>query len=457
MRRLAAGAGALALASVGLAATAAFAAPIPGNIDPTHEGSITLFKHVDNVESAPGAILGDPLAGVGFTAQRVTNVDLNTAEGWQTLQAAEVTAPPTMGGLTLGADQLFPATDGTGMTTLTGLAIGAYYITEISPGGNLITAPAAPFLVAIPMPVDGGWDYDVVAYPKNVLGEFTPTKTVDDPANNMGLGQTVDWTIALTVPQSASGYNAFTIEDSLNPGLEFDSWVSISVGGAPLVPGTDYDVDAANTVTFIGAGLAALNSVTADEDALVSAVIRTMVTTVGVHENQATVTINGTPVDTDEPITNWGALTVNKVDSTGDSALDGAVFELYPVVGGGCDITGTPLATETTSGGSATFDFYIGKNEVKTMSVCVKETVAPQGYVLPADPVSGPFAIDAGSTATAEVPAATTVTQIANHKAVGPKLPLTGAQGTLMFTLIGAGLIGAGATIAFVRRSHLKA
>lgn len=466
LRRLAAGVGVLSLALVGfVGGNAAMADPGGdaeiGNIDNTLTGSLTIYKHVDDAESEPGDIVGDPLQGVIFQVQPITNVNLTTAAGWATIEAAYASQPdnpPVMTGLTLGTAVPLPATGLNGMATLSGLTVGAYYVTEIGSGDNLITAPAIPFIITIPEPNDNGtWNYNPVAYPKNDIGSVTPTKTVSEPINGvLGLNKQVDWTITAPVPGTSVGYDEFKISDNLVAGLTFDGWQSVSVGTTTLTPGTQYTVDATtHEIVFtdgVGGGLEVLNAALAEGDATVTAVLRTTVTTVGAHTNKATITVNGQTFPTNEPQTNWGALEILKVDSVvEDKVLPGATFDVYKADADGNPV-GDPIASGTTSDpeGTLHFDFYIGTGDETEMDVVVEETAAPQGYVLPADPWFGPYTITAATT----VVASTTSVTIENYEPEAPNLPLTGAAGTTAFTLGGLALVVVGGGLMLLRRNR---
>ncbi|MFC5339049.1 SpaH/EbpB family LPXTG-anchored major pilin [Leucobacter denitrificans] len=463
LRRLAAGVGVLSLALVGfVGGNAASAATggnaVAGSIDTTLTGSLTINKHESDPQSIAGNILGDPLEGVVFQIEPITNVDLTTEEGWTTIEAAyapQPTAAPILTGLTLGTATSLTPTNASGVTVEDNLPVGAYYVTEISSGPNIITAPAIPFIITIPEPnANGTWNYNPVAYPKNDVGTVTPTKTVSDPIDGvLGLDKNVDWTISAPLPATSVGYTEFKISDSLDPDLTFVAWQSVSVGATPLTPGTDFSVNpTTHEIMFLAPGLLTLNNALEEGNVTVTAVLRTTVTEVGAHTNVANITVNGNTIPTNEPQTNWGALEIKKVDSENtQEVLGGADFEVYLADTNG-DPTGTAIASGTTDAtdGTLHFDFYIGSGATTSMTVVVVETVAPQGYVLPDDPTYGPFTITAGSTVTAS----TVYETIENYEPTAPNLPLTGSTGTMAFTLGGLALIAMGAGMMLVRRTR---
>lgn len=449
MQRLAAGTGALALAMAGAVAlgTAASAAPVLGNVDPSATGSIIIHKHVEDDASTDGNPAGDPLEGVTFRVTEILldgeSVPLATAEGWVAIDGLLPSDIPDED-FTRGPYQDV-TTLANGIATATG-GVGLYLVEEIGTGENLITAPAAPFLVTIPYPTDAGWEYNVDVYPKNVLGEISPTKTVGTPdsAADVELGAVVPFTITVPVAQPSLPYVSFSITDVLSAGLEFESWGAISIGGVALVA-DDYSISADNTtVTLTALGLGKLNTAAADGGTSVTADINATVTALGQLENTASASINGTPGDTPEVTTNWARLDITKRAFGEENVLlAGATFELY-----NSDKT-TLLATGTTdSDGRLSFVVWVGNDDDVTETVHLKETVAPQGYVLPADPWFGPILLTAGETAAASVSTAS----IDNYKPEGPELPLTGAQGTLAMTIGGLLLVGVGAGAVVVSR-----
>lgn len=468
MRYLAAMVGVAALTLTGfVGATAATAAPGGnaelGNIDATLTGSITLHKHVDDANSTDNNPAGDALEGVVFQYQRITNIDLTTSAGWATIEAAYATQPnaaPNMTGLTLGAAVEMPGTSATGVTSVSGLAVGAYYVTEIRPGDNLITAEALPFIVTLPEPnANGTWNYNVVAYPKNDIGTVTPTKTVSSPSQAVGLGGTVDWTVTAPVPATEVGYDEFVISDALTPGLTFVDWESVSLGATPLAEfnGTsgDYTIDpVTHDIVFTTTGVNTLDSALEDGNVTIFAVIRTTVSQVGIHTNQANITVNGNVFPTNIPQTNWAALELTKVDAGNENTvLEGAQFSVYELDGNG-DRTGAAIATGTTDAtGEVHWDLYVGSDSDTTMTVEVEETVPPQGYVLPADPVVGTYTLTAGAT----VAASTTTDVIENYQPTAPQLPLTGSTGTLVFMILGFGLVAGGGGLLVARRMRSRA
>lgn len=442
--------GVLALGgTVLLGSMMAQAAPIDGGQD----GSIIVHKHVEDAASTDGNPAGAPLEGVEFSAQQVLHdpdgagplpagpIDMTTAEGWVLAEQVYASPAPTLPANFSLDTAMVQNTNSSGIATFPGLDLGAYLVTETGPGNNLISTAAAPFWVSVPMPTGDSieWNYNVDVYPKNVLNDFIPTKTVTDndlidPDGN------VEWTVTAPIPASTLAYQSFSISDPVATGLAFESFGDVMLGVDTLVFNTDYTFSG-TTITFTEAGLAKVNDLTmAGTEANVVVVVNTTVDVIpanGAFVNTATVTLNGvgTPAT---GITNWGELLLNKTTSEDGSPLGGAIFELYA-----SDQT-TLIATGTTEAdGTLQFDVWVGNDTDVTEDFWLKETLAPAGHVLPANPWT-PVTVNAGQATAATV-------TIENHLAKGPDLPMTGGTGAALLTLVGVGVLSV-ALIPSIRR-----
>ena len=452
--KLIAGASALALFGAGLlGATAASADDAPG-IDSGVTGSISVHKSSaeqggqgDGNEITPDPGLDKELLGVEFTLQPVLHdgaaIDLSTAEGWKLSEAVTSTGTaPTLptSDYTLGAAST-QTTDAAGVATFPDLGLGLYLVTETKSGDNLISKKHEPFWVTVPYPnADGSWNYDVHVYPKNQLNEINLTKTVDDTA--LLLGDDVTWTLETTVPASDLPYESFKLNDVLPAQLTFVSWGSLSLNGTAL-DAADYEISDDNTeIVLTNSGLAKLD---AAGEATFSIDLVTEVNAIpdgGKVVNEASLTINGQTV-TDPANTNLGTIKLIKTDEN-SAILPGAKFELYAEAPVNGEPTGDPIATASTNdSGEITWEVHVGIDEDLTETYWVRETVAPAGFVLPADPWHPVPVVNAGSIAELT---------ITNHKADGPDLPLTGAQGTVLFTIAGVGLMAVAGGAVLVQR-----
>ncbi|MFJ4166520.1 SpaH/EbpB family LPXTG-anchored major pilin [Microbacterium sp. NPDC089698] len=459
LRKIAAGLGVAALAALGALAVspAANAADTlsPSNITGT-TGTLTIHKHAGDPGAAGDgtqitdagklAALGQGLEGVQFSVQRVsangTPIDLTTAAGWdqaKTATPANVSSAPfsVAAGTTA-------TTDATGQAVVSNLPYGLYLVTETSPGTNPIVSPVQPFLVSVPYPNQGAWLYNVHVYPKNKLNTTEPTKTVADPKAPV-LGSQIVWTVNAPIPALAAGdtYRSFSITDNLDARLTYVGAV-VKVDGTTLTEGTDYTVSGNTVITFTGTGLGKLAGKTA-----VTADITTTVTSLGADGqilNTAVVNTNGSDRTTNTPQTNWGALKVVKQDATTKNTLKGAIFEVYDAKNG----TKVAGPFTTNDAGEILVDgLWVGNNDVKSKDYWLKETQAPAGYVLPADPWTQVTVTAAGS-------ATPTSLTISNTQQQGPNLPLTGGAGSMLFAIVGGALVAAGLGTIVVRRLRAR-
>jgi len=138
---------------------------------------------------------GSPLAGKRLRIYRVAD---GTADTWFTLAGAFTSSGVTLNGLdhkgwssaaaTLSAyatnNAISAAQSGvsgsTGIANFTNLAQGLYLVAGDSLTIGTHTYYFAPFLVALPNPTDqGGWNYDVIAYPKIIDPVEEPPKVFD--------------------------------------------------------------------------------------------------------------------------------------------------------------------------------------------------------------------------------------------------------------------------------------
>ncbi|MBO1805819.1 SpaH/EbpB family LPXTG-anchored major pilin [Leucobacter ruminantium] len=480
MRRIAAGVGAVALALVGVGtfSTAAFADVGPDQPGAPAEGTLTINKYA-------GAPLGegetledrDTLDGVEFTVTpvgRLDNgdcvaIDLTDAADWDGLGDLFASAPaaPTAPFCLLTADAVSDVTAG-GTVDFT-LDVGVYFAQETDPGENHIVSKVPDFYVSIPTSEgDGGegWNYDVVADPKNqIMNE--PTKTIAEMPDGLTIGSGVTWTLTVPVPtlNNEETFTTASVSDVLDPRLSYAS-SSLTLDGAPLSegPGGDYTVDPNGvTWTFTAAGRAKLDAAMGKS---LSIELVTTVDEVGdgsIPNDEYSSTFNGTTVPGEQiPYTYWGQLSISKHDDSKPAKpLAGAEFQVFAEPQAGCPATAPAtgaVATGTSNGSGTVVWEDVDPNTVLGLWVanspngpladpskdyCVYETVVPAGHTATA--VSNPVTITPGEDGVFEL-------DVVNKKKDGPDLPLTGAAGTLAMTIGGLAIIAAGAGAILVAR-----
>ncbi len=461
--------GALAVGLLGFTAPAS--AAVGPNIDAEEVGTITLHKFEQpspNGDPADGTVQDTtgltPIDGVVFQYQLVEGVDLTTNEGWE--RAAEIAGGSSL--VTpeaLGTAVQFPATDANGTTSLSGLPLGLYLISEVShPDDSNIVKKIDPFYVTVPLPTIGetpGWNYDIHVYPKNAVVDL-PTKSVDDAAA-LSLGDEVDFPIDIKVPafQSVGQLTRFSITDDLDSRLEYVS-ATVTLTDAnnnvvALTADTDYTLSTTNpvTLTFLAPGLAKLyGTPNGNVNLTITAkVVGNPGLGDGTIENDAIANVNGNDFTTNEVVTTWMPVKVLKY-AEGDktNGLAGAVFEVYDAATGGNPLAFNGVTQFTTNSDGE----FIIPGLKAGVTVWLEEVTAPDGYFALEDRIQvnvpGTPTVDEGVVVPYEV-------EIANEKIPDWLLPLTGGAGNNAFTIAGGVLmVGAlGAALAMSRRKAVRA
>lgn len=490
-----------ALAAVGVAAVATVSifgaaatagAQGAGNINPATPGSLTVHKYLHQGAGGPtGDITGnpdpgfsDPIAGVEFTAypllQNGSALDLGVPASWTALDGltpgAGCTAPT---GFTLGSPITMPDTDASGESTVT-LPQTAYQVCETDAPANIVDR-AAPFILTVPMPKDGGWVYDVHAYPKNGAGEITKSISAQE---GLGLGSAVRFPVSSPIPRSVGGdWSAYSITDTvdsrLTPNSATNGVSSVTLDGVALdasyytksISGQEIIME------FTPAGIAWLNG--ADRSGqVIEVTFDTTVNAVGSDgiSNSASLWVNNPtrdagvkpPLVAGEVSTNWGDIELTKTAANSGNTLAGATFQVYAAADPyavdctTATATGDPIAvggvTDFTTGANGTAainGLFVSDSvnpAVNATERCyvLRETAAPAGFVLPTggDADTG-VSVAIGSATSDNV-------TITNAQQTGPDLPLTGGAGTGAMVGLGAALVlgGAGIAVAKNRRNE---
>ena len=495
LRRVVAAAGACALGIAGMAGiaqSAQAAEPVTGvgNINPDTTTSLTIHKY-DGAQGNAGdgtvqdtSKMGNPLKGVEFTVTPVTmkgqtKIDLDTEAGWDAIDgitANDVTKSHSA--YTKDTDKATKITTNASGTATESLPHGLYLVEETGSGDNNIVSSVAPFLVTLPLSQgSGNWLYDVNVYPKNQVMS-APSKTINSDSDQKGLkvGGTVQWTITQQVPRLNSGdsYDSASIWDVMptDGSLSYDATASVKLNDTALTKGTDYTIDptgATWTLTSTGLGkIKAGDTITVTFTTKVEKVTKD----VGIaNPGSSTGTpgygssFNGHKVPgTPTPYTYWGQLAVKKVDESKNAlknALKGATFKVTAKTGSSCPATvpsdgvvstGTSdsdgiVQWDATSPASSPLGLFVanrsnGPLDSPSKDYCLYETQAPAGYTAQAVQT---VTVKAGKDNLNTV----TVTDVQKGH---PTLPMTGAQGIVLMSVVGIVLIAAGGTIYMVSR-----
>lgn len=504
--RAIAGAGAIALALAGLlgGATVASAAdlkPGPGQEGAPTAGSLTIHKRVgDQGEAGDGTKLenapGEKLNDVEFTLWRLgTNaggtckpIDLATFDGWEHVSKEAAPSSETElkdKGFCVVGDPVKKVTAGEGEAEFKDLALGLYYVKETKAPAN-VTSPAAPFYVSVPLPyntdTEGGWIYDVHVYPKNQELD-KPVKTInsddEQPDKGLTVGSVVEWKIEQVIPKLNDGdtFTSASVWDKLTDALSYDKTISVKAGDTELVVNEDYTVDASGVKwTLTENGLKKLVSGQKLTVVFTTKVVK--VTETGDIDNPGSDDPDkpgygsefngGTTPGGPTPHTYWGQLQVKKIDDSKPARpLVGAEFKVFNNYDGSTCPAEAPAEGAVATGTSdaqgivqwenvdptSPLGLWVANSEDGPLQnpskfYCLYETKVPAGHS--ADQQGKPVEIKPGETQVNEL-------DVVNPKKEGPNLPLTGAGGTLLLSVIGVGLAAAGVTLAVVSRRKRQA
>ena len=460
-------------------------------------------------EQLKGLTSQKPLQGVKFKLYQVEGVDVDTNDGVavaskignMTLPGDVVDKGIEVDGKKYTLKAANPAemtTDAQGQAVFTvpnvGLPNGVYVVVEdLAGSGDLKTAdgavdkakvtPAAPFAVSVPMtkPDGTGLNKDVHVYPKNQVNDLT--KTVKDVGKNVG--DDIVYTISTTSTgadtngdgkmDKADLGGVYEIVDTLDPNLTYKS-VTVKVAGAAVTEGengftltkeqTGNPAQDKVTVSFKGTTLDTIAAGAKVELELIATVKQNSDN--GVIPNQAKLYPNdwakqkGKPVDSPKVETKFGDIVIKKVNKDG-GALKGAVFTVYldNSAAKDCSSYGDEIKTSEETGenglisikGLHLTNFVDGKAVEKDNQIpyCLVETKAPSGYQLLPKPIKF-YLTKEGTVAelTTAVEGDGSFVEITNYK--NPGLPLTGAQGILLVSVLGLILVSAGVVLTVKRR-----
>ncbi|MHC5267708.1 SpaH/EbpB family LPXTG-anchored major pilin [Enterococcus sp. LJL98] len=422
---------------------------------------------------------GDPLAGAEFTVYDVTtkyHAALAVPGATQTSAMDAVIAQYPGAPGTFTPLQAHETVAGTGTAVFAGLPLksggkdAAYLFVETkTPDSPTIIQTAAPFILAMPIytaaGADGQLNTDIHVYPKNVKAdnkkEMTnvdafDSVTVNGVAHpNVQIGDTLSYQLTIHIPADIDKKATFEILDRPGAGMAVANPVNVVVTGLTL--DDDYELD-------ISSDRDALDiSLDTSSEAVKALAGKTLIITYDmvltaeaipdtVIDNHASIKVNGeTTIDmTPPPGVVTGGKQFIKRDAHTEKALEGAKFKVsqgsnwakftlnskgeYAFNGWGTEAEATEITSATTTGSIKVIGLTQGNYQLK-------ETVAPNGYVLLAEPVDFEVVYE----------------QYADEEYIDivgnvPKglLPSTGGTGIYSFLIIGA-MMMAGAYIWFKR------
>ena len=474
-------------------------------------GATTNLKH-DGTAIEAGQLPKTPLAGVNFKLYQVEGVDVSTNDGLklaQEIAAVSLTDDVVTTGIKVGettyklaAAPKTMTTDTNGEAKFADVARGLYVVVEDLAGSAKIMngteevvkekiTPIAPFAVTLPMtnPEGTAWNSDVHVYPKNQ--ENTLDKKVEDagvttlPEGVTGTAN--EFKYVLTTKSTGADANGdgemnaadlggvYKIVDQLPANVEYVK-TTAKIAGADT---TDFDATTKSegdperttvTVAFKGAGL---DTIAAGTDIEVTLHVKLKsVPADGLTKNTGQLfpnkysEDNGKPVTSPEVVTKHGDIVIKKVDKDG-GPLAGAVFTVHladAATKSCADLTklGPVIKTSEATGADGLVkisdlqltNWIDGKEVVEGDQVpyCLVEKTAPKGYQLL--PQAKEFKLTKEGTVTdlsaAAQAKAGNALDIVNYK--NPGLPLTGAQGILLVSVLGLILVSVGVVLTVKRR-----
>lgn len=285
----------------------------------------------------------------------------------------------------------------------------------------------------------------------------TVSKTVS--AATASVGQTVTYTITSKVPQNTQYYSdyAYTYTDTPSAGqtVHLDS-LKVTVGGSDLNKGKDYTVAVAENGKFT-VNITSIKQQNAGDEIVVAydaEVTEAEATGRKAVTNTVVLSDNGAKATDSTSITN-GQFSFTKTDAQGN-ALAGADFEIE-----GQNGASTPSTATATSDSNGTVTF----KGLADGTYKVTETNVPAGFqqnlkaAFTVTIANGKAVKYAGADIWGLAPSAEVsgnyTYKVKNVKNV-TQLPLTGAAGTTLFTVVALLVAGAGVTVALKSRQRVR-
>lgn len=393
-----------------------------------------------------------------------------------------------------------PTADGAGLTVTAEQAGTAQPVAVDGEGWYLVTdtyngKAGTPAVVATT--VNGLDNLRIVADAKTGQGGITtvgrfnaknenpltpPSKTakvgdVDVNGKTVNVGDTVDFTVSAAVPASAANYDVypFTITDTASKGLKVAETNTFKV----QVDGKDVDaalykveqtgsaaVGTTTTITFASAKSLAGKTIVVSYTGVVTKDALTGLD--GSVDNKATITTNGGTSGEGKTESKTYGFQFKKIGVDNDAnALAGAQFVVKKKDGkflkqdteskAWSSVDDQTNATVFTSGADGLVQF----KGLAAGDYTVMETSAPSGYAQNFR-VTFDVSIAENGTATFKqdllhqvtLPADDQIATVKNVKSI-TQLPLTGAAGTTLFTVVALLVAGAGVTVAVKSRQRM--
>ena len=367
-------------------------------------------------------------------------------------------------------------TDEDGMIVVSGLPMGDYYFIEtIAPAGYALDNRPVMFKIDKHSYLNEEEEWENLVQ-VSMDDEELPTidkdiTTVGQKLDSGGYTDPVTWIIKPSIPTNIGTYTSFVITDPIDPRLDFITGAAnleVSVAGAPrlvFIRDTDYTVTEpviTNSrpvpnnlvITFTAAGRAKLAGKTDLQIRFKTTINETAVMGAEIP-NTATVTYNngfgqtGTATVPNTPKVWTGGykfLKINDAETPNTLTLKDAEFKVYKVVGETkWYFTGIAWSTDILLGKvyKTADDGIVDIKGLPAGIYYLLETKAPLNTALnlPYNLLRAPVEFTVTKTSYTDG-----MKSIINK--MGPKIPQTGGIGTLLFSVIGLGLMGSAVMIS---------
>lgn len=362
-----------------------------------------------------------------------------------------------------------------GKILVSGLPVGSYYFVETVPpeGYALDNTPVMFTIDKHSYMLNNAW-VNLVSVSMDDKLKPTIDKDITEVGKDKdsgGYADPVTWIIRPSIPTNIAAYTSFVITDAIDSRLDFITGavnLEVSVAGAPrlvFIRGTDYTVTEPVitnprpvpnnlVITFTADGRAKLAGktdlqirfkTTINETAVMGAEIPN--TAIVSYNNGFGQTGTATVPDNKIPVAWTGGYKFLKInDAVEPITLAGAEFKVYKVVGETkWYFTGTAWSEDILNGKVYTTiaDGVVDIKGLPAGTYFLVETKAPMNTTLnlPYNLLRAPIEFTVTQTSYTDG-----MTNIINK--MGPKIPQTGGIGTLLFSVIGLGLMGSAVMIS---------
>lgn len=402
----------------------------PKNVTSTTQSGLTLTKYgkVGNAEQVV-------LPGATFKLEKQ-----NADGSWSVVEEALVT-------------------DGKGQISVANLTRGQYrFVETAAPEGYILDTTVNYNFEVRWNEGEGKLEYfynDVASDGLNVV-VVNEKPTIDKEVttkNDVNIGDSVNWTIKVTVPSTINKLEKYVITDTLSEGLTYDATkadVKVTLDGVEFTAYTLTPNGQTLTFTFDhsklvgGKEIVITYNTTVNEKAVVGGDGNSNHVELDYSNSTATESDTSTDKPEVDPVVYTFGLEITKINNAKEK-LAGAVFNLYKA--DGTTLIKSGLTTD--ENGVVKFDgLAVG-------TYVLVETKAPSGYNLLNEPIK--FTIEASYDSEGRLTTSNTVngyfgTTVINKK--GFTLPATGGMGTVIFTIGGLSLmaLASGAYVASKRK-----